>query len=112
MLHVDEDVCLAKPTCGKCTNSVATTLMQCSKFLNWFHMACSDVTEEVYPHIGRIKGCLWFSESCIQLVENDLQQPGVTKPFTDSIKESNDSTVEATIKHVHDKIEQLSSNMS
>ena len=44
-------------------------------------------------------------------VEYDLQQPGVTKPFIDSLQECTDSTVGASIKP-HDKIKQLSSNMS
>ena len=44
-------------------------------------------------------------------VEYDLQQPGVTKPFIDSLQECTDSTVGASIKP-HDKIKQISSNMS
>ena len=36
--------------CGKGTTSVADNFdaVQCSKFVNWFHLACSDVKKEVY----------------------------------------------------------------
>ena len=80
--------------------------------MNWFHLACSDVTTELDPHLERIEGCLWVCESCLQLVEYDLQQPGGTKPNIDSIKDCVDSTVEASIKPLHNKIAQLSKIMS
>ena len=74
--------------CGKCTTRVAdkSDAVQCSTCVNWFHLARSDVTEEVYPNLERIKGCICFCESCLQLVEYDLQQPGGKKPFIDSLR--------------------------
>ena len=41
-----------------------------------------------------------------------LRQPGGTKPFVHFIKECVHSTVEASIKPLHDKIEQLSKILS
>ena len=54
--------------CGSCKRTVKDVDkfgIACDNCSLWYHGACASLSEEDVKLIGRIKGCLWLCDSCL-----------------------------------------------
>ena len=73
--------------CGICSNKCSAFSIQCFKCLKWFHVNCTDLSEENFRILGNINGCFWACVHCRNQVVIPQDQSNIKDELSQKIED-------------------------
>ena len=100
--------------CGICSNNCSAFSIQCFKCLKWFHVNCTDLSEENFRILGNINGCFWACVHCRNQVVIPQDQSNIKDELSqkiEDIKGNLKSEIESFKTEIRDCIRNVHTNM-
>ena len=93
--------------CGICRNNCTTFGIQCFNCLKWFHVSCTDLSEEKFRTFENFNGCFWACLHCRTQVVIPQDQSNIKEELSQKIKDLQSnlkSEVDSFITEIRDCI--------
>ena len=101
--------------CGICRNNCTAFSIQCFKCLKWFHVNCTDLSEENFKTLGNINGYFWACLHCRNQVVNHQDQSNIKDDLsqkTEDMKSNLKSKIEPFKTEIRDCIRNANTNVN